>query len=207
MYDFLNEPLLTAAAPDGARTRRTLPGVLAALATGSASSFASLRPHQRHVWHAFLVQIAALALEKGGETKLPDEEAAWHRLLRGLTRMWPDGEPWSLVVEDAEKPALLQAPIPGGVLPQCRTVTSPDGLDILITSKNHDVKAARMYGAAPEDWLFALVSLQTQQGSMGAGKYGISRMNGGYGARPSFGIDDPSNAGFRFRHDTMALLS
>jgi CRISPR system Cascade subunit CasA len=207
MMNFLDEPLLTAASLGGVKSRYSLPGVLAALVRGDIASFSALRSHQRHVWHAFTVQLAALALEKAQVNLLPDDEPTWRKMLRGLTRMWPDGEPWSLTVQDPEKPALLQAPVPGGGLPQFKTIGTPDGLDILVTSKNHDLKAARMYNAAPEDWLFALVSLQTQQGIMGAGKYGISRMNGGYGSRPVIGTDNPGEAGFRFRQDTLALLS
>ncbi len=206
MINFLNEALLSAASFNGAKSRYSLPGSLAALVRGDIASFSGLRSHQRHVWHAFIVQLAALALQKAGQAWLPDDEAVWRRMLRGLTTMWPDGEPWSLVVPDASKPAFLQAPVPDGTLPQFRNVETADGLDMLVTSKNHDLKAARMYNAAPEDWLFALVSLQTQQGIMGAGKYGISRMNGGYGSRPVFGVDSPGDAGSRFRRDVMTLL-
>jgi CRISPR system Cascade subunit CasA len=205
--NLLDEPLLTAATSQGAKSLYTLPGSLAALVRGEIATFSALRSHQRGVWHAFIVQLAALALEKARQTRLPDDETGWRRLLRGLTLMWPDGEPWCLVVPDASKPALLQAPVPGGELPQFRTVETPDGLDMLVTSKNHDLKAARMYHAAPEDWLFALVSLQTQQGIMGAGKYGITRMNGGYGSRPVVGLDGVGDAGARFRGDVAALLS
>ena len=207
LLNFLDEPLLTAASPRGTKARYTLPGSFAALVRGEIAAFSGLRSHQRHVWHAFIVQLAALALEKAKQSRLPEDETAWRRMLRGLTLNWPDGEPWSLVVPDASKPAMLQAPVPGGELPQCRTVETPDGLDMLVTSKNHDLKAARMYRAAPEDWLFALVSLQTQQGIMGAGKYGITRMNGGYGSRPVVGLDNPGDAGSRFRRDVTALIS
>ena len=207
LHNFLDEPLLTAASPRGTKARYTLPGSFAALVRGEIAAFSGLRSHQRHVWHAFIVQLAALALEKAKQSRLPEDETAWRRMLRGLTLNWPDGEPWSLVVPDASKPALLQSPVPGGELPQCRTVETPDGLDMLVTSKNHDLKAARMYHAAPEDWLFALVSLQTQQGIMGAGKYGITRMNGGYGSRPVVGLDNPGDAGSRFRRDVTALIS
>jgi CRISPR system Cascade subunit CasA len=205
--NFLEEPLLTAASASEVKSRYSLPGSFAALVRGEIAAFSSLRSHQRHVWHAFIVQLAALALEKAKQSRLPDDEATWRRMLRGLTLMWPDGEPWSLVVPDTSKPALLQAPIPDKALPQFRIIETPDALDMLVTSKNHDLKAARMFNAAPEDWLFALVSLQTQQGVMGAGKYGVSRMNGGYGSRPVVGVDSPGDAGSRFRRDVMTVHS
>ncbi len=40
-----------------------------------------------------------------------------------------------------------------------------------------------MQAARPEDWLFALVSLQTMEGYNGAGNHGIARMNGGSSSR------------------------
>jgi CRISPR system Cascade subunit CasA len=205
--NFLDEDLLTTISVSSQKSHYSLPGILAALVRGDIFAFASLRSHQRHVWHAFIVQLAALALEKAKEDRLPDDETSWRKLLQALTPMWPVGEPWSLIVPDLQKPAIFQAPVPEGVLPQFRTVETPDGIDVLISSKNHDLKSARMWNAKPEDWLFALVSLQTQHGVMGAGKYGISRMNGGYGSRPLIGWDRPGEPGFSFRHDVAALIS
>jgi CRISPR system Cascade subunit CasA len=207
MLNFLEEQLITAASADGQKSRYSLPGVMGGLVRGQIASFPSLRTHQRHVWHAFLVQIATLALERAGKGSPPDSEAGWRQLLRALTPQWPGGEPWSLAIADARQPAILQAPIPGKDLSDFRVVETPDKLDMLVTSKNHDLKAERMIKNAPEDWLFALVSLQTQDGIMGAGKYGVSRMNGGYGSRPMFGIDLAGSPGFRFRRDVAMLLS
>ena len=59
---------------------------------------------------------------------------------------------------------------------------------MLVTSKNHDLKAAVAAAAHPDDWVFALVTLQTMAGFSGAGNYGISRMNGGLGNRPAFSL-------------------
>ena len=67
---------------------------------------------------------------------------------------------------------------------------------MLVTSKNHDLKAAVASAATINDWLFALISLQTMEGFGGAGNYGISRMNGGLGCRP----------GVHVRRDLGALL-
>jgi CRISPR system Cascade subunit CasA len=207
MLNFLDEPLITAVSNHDVRCRYSLPGVIAGLVRGSIVSFARLRTHQRHIWHAFLVQVATLALERAGEGTLPDGEGSWRELIAGLTPEYPEGEPWSLVVSDLLKPALLQSPIPNRSLPEFRVIETPDKLDMLVTSKNHDLKAERMRKSSPEDWLFALLSLQTQEGIMGSGKYGISRMNGGYGSRAMFGIDMSGNPGFRFRHDVALLLS
>jgi CRISPR system Cascade subunit CasA len=185
--------------------RRSLPGVFAALARDEISDFPALRPHQRHIWHAFIVQVAALALLKAGLNSPPDDDDAWRALLLGLTPDNPDGAAWALV-SPPELPAMLQAPVPGGDLTAFKTVETPDLLDMLVTSKNHDLKAAKLAAAEPEHWLFALVSLQTQEGFLGAGNYGISRMNGGFASRPGFGIEPRGNLGVRFQRDVSRLL-
>jgi CRISPR system Cascade subunit CasA len=82
-----------------------------------------------------------------------------------------------------------------------------DELDMLVTSKNHDLKAARAHRADPDDWLFALVSLQTQEGFLGAGNYGVSRMNGGFASRPGVGVAPMGAWGARWRADVRTLLA
>jgi len=129
----------------------------------------------------FLVQLAALALDRAGKQDVPDEAEDWAALLRGLTGDHADDAPWCLVVADRGKPAFMQPSDPGGL--KWTPVPTPDALDMLITSRNHDLKTAVAAQAAPEDWLYALVSLQTGEGYGGAGYYGIARMNGGSSSR------------------------
>jgi CRISPR system Cascade subunit CasA len=78
---------------------------------------------------------------------------------------------------------------------------------MLVTSKNHDLKAARMRQGEPVDWVMALISLQTQEGFLGAGNYGISRMNGGFASRPALGVVPKGHWGRRWQRDVAALLS
>ena len=134
----------------------------------------------------FLVQLAVLSLHAANRNDLPEDLADWEEDLRRLTRDHADDAPWRLVAEDPEKPAFLQPPDPGGL--KWSKVTTPDTLDLLITSRNHDLKQAVAIQAAPEDWVFALVSLQTSEGFGGAGNYGIARMNGGSSSRPMLGL-------------------
>jgi CRISPR system Cascade subunit CasA len=163
----------------------------------------------------FLVQLGALALNQLGVSDLPDTEAAWAQALRGLTPEFADDDPWCLVVEDASKPAFMQPPVPAGV--NLDNVTStPDALDLLITSRNHDLKQAVARQAEVQDWVFALVSLQTSEGFGGAKNYGIVRMNGGSSSRPMLSLaplakdhtksNEPS-PGSWFRRDVSALLA
>jgi len=193
----------------------SLPGLLALLTQDKVDSYPALRPHQAPAWHMFLVQLAALALHRAGSVLLPESEEAWTQLLRGLTSKFPDDEPWCLVVEDQSKPAFLQPPVPVEI--DLKTpVLTPDALDLLITSKNHDLKQGIAQQAEVQDWIYALVSLQTSEGYGGAGNWGIVRMNGGSSSRPMLGLAPmPSNngkvniprPGAWFRRDVSVLLA
>jgi CRISPR system Cascade subunit CasA len=192
----------------------SLSGLLALLTQDKVDSYPALRPHQAPAWHMFLVQLAALALHWAGSTQLPDSEEAWAQLLRGLTPKFPDDEPWCLVVEDQSKPAFLQPPVPADM--ELKRVPTPDALDLLITSKNHDLKQVVAQQAEAQDWIYALVSLQTSEGFGGAGNYGIVRMNGGSSSRPMLGLAPmPPNGGkintprpgTWFRRDVSVLLA
>lgn len=192
----------------------SLPEVLARLARDEVDGFPALRPHQAPAWHMFIVQIAALALHHAGATELPLTAEEWLGALRGLTAAFADDAPWCLCVADGGKPAFLQPPVPDGVA-LVAEVSSADALDLLITAKNHDLKQSAGHDATAEDWVFALVSLQTGEGYGGSGNYGISRMNGGSSSRPMLGLAPtvPGNArvqaprpGAWFRRDVAVLL-
>lgn len=183
MIDLLSHNLI-GTAPHG---RLTLPGVLAALARDEVDSFPALRAHQGMFWHMFLVQLGALALHRADRTDIAKEEDDWHRLLRGLTPGFSGDEPWCLAVDDWSKPAFMQPPVPADVK-LTNTVATPDALDLLITSKNHDLKQNVGKLADAEEWLFALVSLQTGEGYGGKGNQGIARMNGGSSSRPMLAL-------------------
>lgn len=192
---------------DGRKHSGSLFAVFAALSRREVASFPAVRPHQREPWHCFCVQAAAMALIHAGATELPENEADWRSLLLDLTPEWPDGEAWELVVDDWMKPALLQPPMasPANRADYKTRSETPDALDMLVTSKNHDLKRSRMIAADDEDWLFALVTLQTIEGFMGAGNFGISRMNGGFGSRMSLGIRPAGGAGQSFARDVTRL--
>lgn len=185
--DLLHEPLI--------RTDRiwhSLPGLLAAMARGEVQGFPALRPHQRPAWHMFLVQLSVMALDAAGRRDLPLDDDGWRTALRALTPGFPDDAPWHLIGPDRNRPAFLQPADPSGL--KWAPVVTPDALDMLITSRNHDVKRGIARQAAPQDWIFALVSLQTMEGFGGAGNYGIARMNGGSSSRVLLGLA-PARAG------------
>ena len=208
MLNILTKPVIRFDHSDGIRKEANLPEVLAALVIDKVVSFPALRPHQRHAWHAFLVQLGAMTMHRAGRADLPDIGDEWAELIRGLTPDLPEDEPWQLVVEDITKPAFMQAPASSKEKEQDfkAVVATPDELDMLVTSKNHDLKSSVASHAAPDDWLFALVTLQTMEGFGGAGNYGVSRMNGGLGSRPAFTLAPVEGLGAHLRRDIVTLL-
>ncbi|RWR45274.1 CRISPR-associated protein Cse1 [Sinirhodobacter ferrireducens] len=179
--DLLQEPLIQTDAG-----WCSLPELLATMAQGEVQAFPALRPHQRPAWHMFLVQLSVMALDAAGRRDIPKDAEGWRTALRLLTPDFPEDEPWHLIGADRSRPAFLQPPDPGGL--KWSAVATPDALDMLITSRNHDVKREIAHEAAPQDWIFALVSLQTMEGFGGAGNYGIARMNGGSSSRVLLGL-------------------
>jgi CRISPR system Cascade subunit CasA len=186
----------------------SLPEVFTALLTDEVETFPALRPHQRHAWHAFLVQLGAMAMHRASVSAPPENAEEWADLMRRLTPDYPDDEPWQLVVEDITQPAFMQPPASSKDKEKefKNTVETPDELDMLVTAKDHDLKAAVAKRAQMDDWIFALITLQTMEGFGGAGNYGISRMNGGLGSRPAFSLVPEGGLGAHVRRDIEALL-
>ena len=208
MLNILKEPLIGVATPTGTE-KTSLPETYATLMADQVEAFPALRPHQRHAWHAFLVQLGTMSVHRAGLPEPPDEAKEWEGLIRGLTADFPDDEPWHLVSEDITKPAFMQPPASSldKEKDYKNVVATPDELDMLVTSKNHDLKASVGSSGDVDDWIFALITLQTMEGFSGAGNYGISRMNGGLGSRPAFSLAPQGGPGAHVRRDVRALLS
>lgn len=202
----MQEAILTWRTISGATQEGSIFDALAMLSAGEVDSFPALRSHQAEPWHAFCVQVAAIALATSMRTDIPQDPATWRDLLIKTTPEWPNGEAWSLVVEDHATPALLQPPIDANSrFP--KDIATPDGIDILITGRNHEMKQSVIEQHVSEDWLFALVTLQTAQGHLGTGNFGISRMNSGTGTRVIMRIKPPGGASASFLRDLKALLA
>ncbi|SAK61230.1 hypothetical protein AWB80_02655 [Caballeronia pedi] len=205
-FSLLDHALIRYRTSNRQERHATLPELLAAFNDDEVRDFPALRPHQRHPWHAFLVQLAAIALH-AAKRETPFETAGeWRAALLALTPEDSDRAAFALVTPD-ERPAFLQAPCEREASRKWnKRITTPDALDMLVTSRNHDLKAQRMIHAQAEDWIYALVSLQTQEGFLGAGNYGISRMNGGFSSRPAFGVVPVGHWGKRWARDVQVLL-
>lgn len=208
LHSLLDDPLISVRTTDDAVVKMTLPQIYVALADATVVGFEALQPHQKQPWFSFLVQAAAMAIARAGRTEAPRDAVGWRELLVELSE--GSETAWCLVVDDVSKPALLQPPIPEGSIDEAgfkSDVPTPDELDMLITTKTHDVKQRRIVGAAAEHWLFALLTLQTMEGFLGRGNYGIVRMNGGFGSRPHLSLASALDWGSRFWRDLAVLLA
>lgn len=182
MYDLLSDPLLPVTVSGGETWTVTLPDLFALAIEDRIEAFPGLAAHQAQAWYQCLAQLGALVLLRGDwQGPPPGSAGEWCDLTAALTPGCADTA-WSLVVEDAAKPAFMQPPTAklADYKPLAETA---DGLDILVTAKNHDRKQGTASGNAPHLWLYALVTLQTQQGYSGRGGFGIARMNGGLSSR------------------------
>lgn len=200
----MHSPIIRRVEKDGSRTQGDLYETFAALSRGDVDHFPALRAHQADIWHIFTVQVAVLAIESAGATAPPHDARTWRDMLHGLTPQWPDGEPWHMIVNDLSKPALLQPATDATAF--TATSTTPDDLDVVVTGRNHDIKGGAIAHAHDDDWLFALVTLQTSEGSMGAGSQPVSRINGGYASRATMRLVPQSGDSASFLRDVAILL-
>jgi CRISPR system Cascade subunit CasA len=206
-YSLLDEPVITVRYQHGETKATNLPGILVGLLDNTITSFEALQPHQQQAWYSFVVQLAAMAVARENNGDIPTQPDIWKKLLVNLA----DGSEaaWHLVVDDVSQPAFMQPPVPEGSLEKAKyssDIQTPDELDMLVTSKNHDLKGSRILRPDPEHWLFALITLQTMEGFLGRGNYGVVRMNGGFGNRPLVGLSPGNNWGSRFVRDVNVLL-
>lgn len=205
MYNLLLDPIIRVRTRDGLRML-SLPELYATLAADEVHDFPALRAHQRHAWHALLCQLGALACLHAGLATPPGQAEAWLSALRQLAPDHPDDAAFTLVTAP-NKPAFLQAPIMDGSLADFDRAVTPDQLDMLITSRAHDLKPSQMLDASPEEWLFALLTLQTMQGYSGRDNYGVARMNGGSSNRPAVSLRPPGGVGAHVLRDISRLLA
>lgn len=207
-FNLLDEKLISVSLSDGSPADLSLTEILLSLSTSDdIVSFSALQPHQQQSWYCFLVQLAAMATARENGNKLPDTLPRWREVLLKLS----DGSEaaWCLVVPDLTQPAFMQTPVVKESLEDAGYkpgIEGPEDLDILITSKNHDVKAVRMRNPKIQHWVFSLINLQTMEGNLGRGNYGIVRMNGGFGNRPFTGYSKSIGFASRVRRDIEILL-
>lgn len=181
--NLLTDPLLRVVTREGLKTW-DLPQVLEGLGDEQVISFPGLQRHQEDAWYVFLCYLAGAVLSRHGRSDPKQSADFWREGLRQLAGNAGD-DAWRLVVDDLAKPAFLQPPLPTTDRNKLKPLAfSPDALDLLPTAKNHDLKQDRAQAFELDEWVFALVSLQTMSGYYGRGNPGIARMNSGFGNRP-----------------------
>ena len=204
--NLLTERLIRFERRDGSVSVGTLPDVMGLLVQDEITVFPALRPHQRHAWHAFLVQLGSIALLSARLQTPPDDAQVWASLLARLTP-GHEATAWSLIAL-ADRPGFMQPGLPGRGLAELeKRAVTPDMLDMLVTSRNHDVKMGVMADAQADDWMFALITLQTMEGIAGKKNYGISRLADGYSNRPAVSVAPSGGPGRHVRRDIVHLLA
>ncbi len=208
MYNILTDPIIRMVKSDGFRVRASLPAVYAALVADEVEAFPALRPHQRHAWHAFLVQLGAMAMHRAGLSEPPEDPETWAEMIRGLTPDFPDDEPWQMVVEDITKPAFMQPPTSSQWKDKdyMQKSITPDQLDTPDAASNHDLKRSVIPAIELDSWIFALITEQTTDAHV-ANNPAISRISG-KGSRLAFSLaPSPLRLGAHVRRDITALLT
>ncbi len=208
-HSLLDEGMFHATGADGAVACLSLPEVLARLSAGEDLTFTALRPHQRPAWHAFLVQLAYLALEGEEDLNPPRSSVAWADKLRALTPTHPDDGPWHLLNADWQQPAFLQPPCSAARAADFkRSADAAQDIDVLVTARHHDEKTGKLplRSDALDALVYALVLLQGWSAFLGAGNYNTMRMNGGFSSRPQFRLAYARGTGPEFLRDLTVLL-
>ena len=207
-YSLLDEGVFRTTCADNAACI-SLPQVMARLSDGEDLIFLALRPHQRPAWHAFLVQLAYLALEAEDEPQLLLSAEAWAERLRALTADQADDGPWCLINTDWQSSAFLQPPCSASrVADYKRAAEAAQDIDVLVTARHHDEKTGKLPLSTDEldALVYALVVLQGWSAFLGAGNYQSMRMNGGFSSRPQFRLAFARGSGNEFIRDLKILL-
>lgn len=201
-HSLLRTPVFSIRDSSGPR-QVSLSEIMARLSSGGIDSFDGLRSHQQRPWHCFLVQLAAVAL--GPEGAPPETPEEWASRLLDISQ---GEDSWQVITPDLSAPAFLQPPLSEkeSLEPQYRNDTHhPDDLDVLISSTAHSTKPSRIRHPRMEHWVYALITLQTTQGYIGRGNYGIARMNGGFGNRALLTLSPDLSWARSFQRDLEVL--
>ena len=179
-WNLLTEPVLRVVTNQGKR-RMNLPELMSALGRDEIHHYEGIQRHQEDAFHVFLSYLSGAILVRCNLTDPVQNEEFWRQGMRGLTQGIGD-DAWCLVVNDLTRPAFMQPPLPLEdheklkPMENDRTIAQAvDAMDVLVTSKNHDVKKAKAVLPELDSWFYTLISMQTMSGYFGRGRYGISR--------------------------------
>lgn len=202
--NLLYDPLfrvLTEAGPEEV----SLPTLLELFGEDAVRQLVGIQRYQADAFHVFLAYLGGAVLARRGDTSPVQAADYWRTGLMELAG--PSGaHAWALVGDNPQVAAFMQPPLPKGAKPTT-AVSTPDKLDLLQTAKNHDIKQNRANKPHPDEWIYALISLQTMSGFMGKGNQGISRMNSGFGNRPIVEVIRSRRPGKRWADAVTRLLN
>lgn len=210
MINLLTSAVFTAETPYG-DVMCTLPELLYTLVNDTVSVLRELRPHQSDAVYMFLVQLVALCADWNDWSANEIESKTVEDWEEALYVLGGENEhAWELVstTYTVDRPIFLQPGIPEKKIDTLEHVAdTPDAIDILVTAKNHDVKLEMAVGASVEEWVYALITMQTMSGYSGKGNFGIVRMNGGLGSRLCAYCAKDTAWSSRFIRDITILLT
>lgn len=203
--NLLTDPVFRVQTRDGPATL-SLPQLLAALGGDSIEHFTGIQRHQDDAFHVFLCSLATAILARRGDENPIQTESYWRTGLLELAG--PAGsDAWQLVVDDLSRPAFMQPPLPPEDHGRLSLhASTPDELDLLPSARNHDLKRSRATRPFVDEWVYALISLQTMSGYYGRGNPGITKMNSGFGNRPIVEVIHDLRIGPRWRDAIHRLL-
>lgn len=166
------------------------------------------RSFHQHPWHAFVCQLAAMAMSRAGLTRMPTDATDWVDLLMGITPDHARATAWELISDDLTETAFLQPPASSrDRLREYRIKCStPDEADILQSGSNHRVKLRVAFDNEPDDWILTLINVQTAAGVDAPRTYGIFRMNKGLGNRACVSLTPANQPGRAVRRDVEAII-
>ncbi|MBT9260153.1 MAG: type I-E CRISPR-associated protein Cse1/CasA [Clostridiales bacterium] len=195
---------------DGVPETYSLPGLLEALGRDEVGHFVGLQRHQLDPFHAFLSQLGAMVLARAGLQEPRQPKTFWYEGLLNLSQPYGRNA-WNMIEEDLSLPAFMQPPFPPGTEDSLKPLNAPgqtaaDAIDLLVTSKGHDVKPSRIQEPHWDQWVYTLISVQTMDGFAGQGNYGIARMNGGYGHRVMAEVVRTFSPGLRWQDAVKRML-
>lgn len=183
----------------------SLPRLLHALGAGDVADLVGLQRHQSEPFHVFASALAAMVLARHGSSDPRQSDSFWEN---GLVQLAGSARSaaWDMVATNSTQAAFMQPPLPPGNVGPAQDYLTPDALDLLSTAKNHEIKSERITAPHIDEWLYALISLQTMSGYLGRGNNGISRMNSGFGNRPIVELVRSEDRNVRWRDAVVRLL-
>lgn len=203
--NLLNDPVFRVQTRDGPYTM-SLPELLESLGTDAIQDFTGLQRHQDDAFHVFLSSLAAAILARSGDQTPVQSSDYWRHGLLNLAGSAGE-DAWRLVVDDLSRPAFMQPPLPSQDHARLSFhAATPDELDLLPSGRNYDLKKARAARPFIDEWIYALISLQTMSGYYGRGNPGITKMNSGFGNRPIVEVVHDLHSGPRWRDAVRRLL-